>query len=245
MANLIDKIGGVPMPTMTLFLALDTSGSMEGEKVGALNAALDEVVPELKDMSASAADARIKIAALQFSNGAEWLTPGGPIEAEQYHWSHVTADGLTDFGEACKELNAKLSTRAFMKETTSCYAPVIILMSDGVPTDDWTRPLADLKQNKWFKAAIKIALAIGKDADKNVLREFTGNPEAVVEVHNKAMLRKMIRFVTVRASAVASTSSNVGAATTDEDKQVEMNEAIADYVAEFAAAPGHSDDIDW
>jgi hypothetical protein len=49
-------------------------------------------------------------------------------------------------------------------------------------------------------------VAIGDDANKTKLAEFTGSMESVLEVHNGAELRKMIRFVSVRASQVASKS---------------------------------------
>jgi hypothetical protein len=71
--------------------------------------------------------------------------------------------------------------------------------------------------------------------------------EAVLEVHNSAMLKKMIKFVSVRASQVASKSSNVnegGAAAGDEAKQAELNAALSEFSADSAAAPD-TDDGDW
>jgi hypothetical protein len=63
------------------------------------------------------------------------------------------------------------------------------------------------------------------------------------------MLKKMIKFVSVRASQVASKSSNVntvGAAAGDEQKQYELNAALSEFTAEAAAAPDNSaDDGDW
>jgi len=88
-------------------------------------------------------------------------------------------------------------------------APVLFLLSDGGPTDDYKTGLETLGQNNWFKRAIKVAIAIGNDADKSVLEEFTDNSESVLEVHTPSMLRKMIRFVSVRASEIASKSANV------------------------------------
>jgi hypothetical protein len=108
--------------------------------------------------------------------------------------------------------------------------------------------LSALKQNNWFRAAVKVAVAIGEEANKDVLKEFTGSSEAVLEVHNKAMLKKMIKFVSVRASQVASKSSNVngGADTGDGQKQAELNAALRDFSQDLAAAPDFSaDDGDW
>jgi uncharacterized protein YegL len=231
---------------MVLFFVVDTSGSMEGAKIGAVNTAIEEVIPAIQEVSDENADAQIKIAALEFSSGATWQTPGGPVPADQFRWNYLDAGGVTDFGAACKTLNEKLSTKAFMQEATGSFAPAIFLLSDGDPTDDWQSALAALKQNNWFKAAVKVAVAIGDDVKKDVLKEFTGHMEAVLEVHNSAMLKKMIKFVSVRASQVASKSSNVNEAagdTGDAAKQGELNDALGDWQKDNTAnAPDQQDD---
>lgn len=124
------------------------------------------------------------------------------------------------------ELNGKLSKSQFMKEATGSYAPVIILLSDGGPTDDFNAALERIKKNNWFKHAIKVAIAIGNDADKNVLAQFTGTSEAVFEVHNKAALRAIIKFVSVTSSQVNSKSSGVE----DASKQQKVIEQVQDFV---------------
>jgi hypothetical protein len=60
-----------------------------------------------------------------------------PVEAKDFQWRDLEASGLTSMGEAYKELEQQLShRRGFMQEATGSFAPVIILMSDGEPTDD-------------------------------------------------------------------------------------------------------------
>jgi uncharacterized protein YegL len=208
---------------MILFFLVDTSGSMEGAKIGTLNSAIEDVIPEIQHISSENADAQIKIAVLEFSEGAKWLTPA-PIEVADYAWNYLNADGITDFGAACKELNAKLSRDAFMSDVAGSFAPAIFLLSDGEPTDDYKKYLGDLWQNNWFKKAIKAAVAIGDDANKDVLKEFTGSMESVLTVHSPEALRKMIRFVSVTASQIGSKSSSVGKAGVDEaaSKQTEF-----------------------
>jgi len=233
----------VPRRTMVLFFVVDTSGSMAGSKIGSVNTAIEEVIPAIKEISDENADAQIKIAALEFSSGVRWLTPSGPMELDQFHWNDLETDGTTDLGAACKALNEKFSTKAFMKEATGSFAPAIFLLSDGEPTDDWQGGLKVLQQNNWFKAAVKVAVAIGDGANKDVLAEFTGTMEAVLEVHNAAALKKMIRFVSVRASQVASKSSNAGA-TGDGQKQAELNAGLQEIKEEIAASPDN-DQKEW
>lgn len=209
--GLYDDAVEIPRRTMVLFFVVDISGSMSGAKIGAVNSAIEEVLPELKDISESNADAQIKIAVLTFSTGASWLY-NAPIEAENFRWNYLNAGGVTDLGEACMQLNEKLSRNAFMNDVTGSFAPAIFLMSDGEPTDNYQYGLSKLKENNWFKKAIKAAVAIGDDVNKAVLSDFTGTSEAVLEAHTPEALKKMIKFVSVRASEIGSKSSNAGIA---------------------------------
>jgi uncharacterized protein YegL len=209
--SLNDAIEAIPRKTMVLFFLVDTSGSMSGSKIGALNAAIEEVIPELRALSAANADARIKIAALEFSSGSRWITASGPVNVDDFRWQYLDAGGVTELGDACKKLNEKLSTKTFMQEATGSFAPALFLLSDGEPTDDFDGGLDELKKNNWYKKGIKVAVAIGDGANKQTLAKFTGGMESVLEVHSVLMLRKMIRFVSVRASEVASKSVQAGA----------------------------------
>ena len=220
---------------MVLFFLIDTSGSMDGSKIGAVNQALEEVIPEIKRISSENADAEIKIAAMTFSNEAKWLT-SDPQSAETFYWNYVEADGMTCFGEACRKLNEKLSRNAFMQSDCGAFAPAIFLMSDGEPNDEWKKPLADLKANKWFKSAIKVAVAIGDDADKSMLSDFTGTGETVLAAHTPEALMKMIRFVSVTASQIGSKSSGIGGEEIDsiQTKQDSMAQQIQQCAADLS-----------
>ena len=231
--GLYDDVVEVPRRTMVLFFVVDCSGSMSGSKIGTVNTAIEEVIPELKDISESNADAQIKIATLQFSTGARW-NESSPVPAEVFRWNYLDANGLTDLGEACQQLNEKLSRNAFMSDTTGSFAPAIFLLSDGAPTDNYRHGLEKLKKNNWFKKAIKVAVAIGDDANTTILAEFTGNVESVITVHSPEALKKWIQFVSVRASEIGSKSSSVGSGsdgtengtTEEEAKQHEFTNAI-------------------
>ncbi len=214
--SLLDGTVSVPRRTMTLFFLIDTSGSMAGNKIGAVNDAIENVLPMLNDISESNPDAEIKVATLEFSNGAKWLYDE-PKLAKDFVWQNVAANGLTSLGEACLELEKKLHREnGFMKNASGSFAPAIILLSDGGPTDDYTSGLAKLKGNNWYKAAIKIAIAIGDDADRDVLKDFTGNSEAVITVHNIDALKQIIRVVAVTSSQIGSKSSSADELTKQE-----------------------------
>lgn len=247
--GLYDEVVEVPRRTMVLFFVVDTSGSMNGSKIGTVNSAIEEIVPELKEISESNADAQIKVATLTFSTGAHWID-SAPVAAENFRWNYLDASGVTDLGEACQQLNEKLSRNAFMSDATGSFAPAIFLMSDGEPTDNYKHGLDKLKQNNWFKKAIKVAIAIGDDPNKNVLADFTGNIEAVITVHTPEALKKWIQFVSVRASEIGSKSSNASTSGNSDgsaeivSKQDEFVEEIKKQTETVEAAEWDSPEID-
>jgi len=201
--GIFDKVEGIVKRQMVLFFIVDTSGSMDGKKIGAVNTAIREVIPELKGIGGS--DVDLKIACLKFSSGCEWMHTS-PVPVENFQWNNLSADGVTDFGAACKELSDKMAKEKFLSAPSASVAPAIFLMSDGEPTDDYIKGLSELQKNNWYKYAIKVAIAIGDDANIDVLKEFTGNIEAVITVHTPEALRKMIRFVSVTSSQIGSKS---------------------------------------
>ena len=243
--SLLDDAVSVPRRTMTLFFLIDTSGSMSGNKIGAVNDAIVNVLPMLEDISSSNPDAEIKVAALEFSNGTKWLY-NEPKSVEDFKWIDVQAGGLTSLGEACLELNSKLSRSGYMKSASGSYAPAIILLSDGGPTDNFDGGLQTIQGNNWFKNAIRIAIAIGDDADLDVLARFTGNSEAVIKVQNIDALKHIIRIVAVTSSQIGSKSSSAGDTSKQDQVIKDVNQAVDNIDgASTAAAPDSSSYDDW
>ena len=115
-------------------------------------------------------------------------------------------------------------------------APILILMTDGMPTSyDWERHLDSLKKKGWFRVALKYALAIGIDTQEamDVLSKFTGNPETVLKVYTAEALRKVIKVIAVTASKVKSNSASTGfggtmGATNNEIAQNEIADKLED-----------------
>lgn len=243
--SLLDDAVSVPRRTMTLFFLIDTSGSMSGNKIGAVNDAIVNVLPMLEDISSSNPDAEIKVAALEFSNGTKWIY-NEPKSVEDFKWIDVQSGGLTSLGEACLELNSKLSRSGYMKSASGSYAPAIILLSDGGPTDNFDAGLQTVQENNWFKNAIRIAIAIGDDADLNVLSRFTGNSEAVIKVQNIDALKQIIRIVAVTSSQIGSKSSSTSDTSKQDQVIKDVNQAVDNIDgASTAAAPDSTSYDDW
>ena len=244
--SLIDRVP-IARRKMILFFLIDTSGSMSGKKIQSVNDAIENVLPIIGEISDENPDAEINIAAMKFSTGVDWVY-NEPKEAKDFIWQPVNPEALTSLGEACRELSRKLSrSNGFMPTSTGSgyYAPAIILLSDGGPTDDFQGGLKVLKENSWFKNAIKVAIAIGDDADEDVLKDFTGSSEAVIKVHNIDALKTMIRVIAVTSSQIGSKSSSAGDASKQEEVIKEITESVKDTDgAESTAAPATGDNYD-
>ena len=225
-------LDAVPRRVMPLIFLVDTSGSMQGAKIASLNTAVRESLNDVGEISKNNSDAQIKIAALEFSSGVQWMYPQ-PQDSESFNWQDLQAGGLTSIGAAYDELNNKLSkSHGFMAEPTGSRAPAIILLTDGQPTDDYKHPLEKLKGNPWFKAGVKVAIAIGdEDTNVDILAEFTGNKEAVITVHNVDQLKKIIHTVSVTASQVASQSASVGVSASDPSAPADMQNQVTNSVS--------------
>jgi uncharacterized protein YegL len=171
-----------------LFFMIDTSGSMEGSSIGSVNSVFEELMLELKRIVEDNPGLHIKTAALEFSSGARWITRDGPVPVEQFQWKPIEADGVTDVGEAFKLLDKTLSTETFPVDESGKAEIVLFLLTDGSPTDNWQNEFEKLKRNNWFKASRKFGVAIGDDADIDMLKEFTGSEESVVETFDAAWI---------------------------------------------------------
>lgn len=195
------NIEEVAARTMTLFYLFDKSGSMSGTKIGQVNYAMKDIPQIIKEVAEGAPNANITVAAATFSTGIEWITPQ-PQTPDEFikTWRDLQAEGLSS-------LNEKMSRKAFLGDNPMGYlAPGIIILTDGEPTDDWEKPLAELQKNNWFKNAIKIAFAVGDDANKDVLAKICGTSEAVISIDDPQKIRQYIKFVTAAVSKTGTTS---------------------------------------
>jgi len=230
---MFDNVEGIVRRQMVLFFCVDVSGSMSGEKIGTVNNTMREVLPDLKGIGGS--DVDLKIAVLKFSHGAEWVTPKPVSVDEGFQWTALGADGPTALGATCKELAKKMSQTEFLNAPSASVAPAVFLLSDGSPTDDFEGGISTLNANKWFKYAIKVAIAIGDDADLDILAKFTGSKEAVILTHNAEQLRKWIKFVSVTSSQIGSKSTPTSNGQPESKQSVVIN-AIQQQAQEMQAS---------
>lgn len=203
-----DPLGSVTRPQLHFFWIADCSGSMSVQgKIQALNNAIHECIPTTREANQANPFADMVVRAVKFSTGAHWHV-AAPTPVDDFLWTDLEAGGVTDLGAAIDLLSAELTPE---KMGRKALPPVVVLLSDGAPTDDWAGALERFNSTGWGRhgRTVRVAIAIGRDASKDVLGHFTGNPETVFEADNAQRLADLIKWASVTLSKYASSGASL------------------------------------
>lgn len=239
-----DPLGAtaVSKKSLVIFFLIDTSGSMRGKKMGELNTVMEELIPEIRKVGE--ADTDVKLAVLTFSTGIKWMY-SEPVSIEDFEWTRLEASGVTSMGEAFNELSERMSRNGFLNSPSLSFAPVIFLMTDGYPSDDYKAGLETLKANSWYKFGLKAALGIGSEANDEMLAEFTGSEETVVHAYSGNQLAQMIKIVAVTASQIGSKSMTLSDENTNELEEKDVYAAkqkmLGKQIQDLVGTDGNDD----
>ena len=184
----------------------DCSGSMMADgKISSLNDAIRQALPEMKKIADQNPFAKIFVRAIKFSNGAEWINKD-PVPLENFSWFDLEAGGVTDMGKALSMVADEIKIPPMPK--SRAFPPVLVLVSDGQPTDNFEGGLKKLLDESWGKRAVRIGIGIGDDADMDVLQKFINNPEIKpLLARNSSELIRFIRWVSTAVTQTVSESS--------------------------------------
>jgi uncharacterized protein YegL len=200
----MNALPGGPITTRPLHFIwiLDTSGSMIGSKIQSLNFAIKEAIQPMQDTARQNPHAQVLVRAVKFSTGAHWHL-ATPTPVADFKWTDLSASGVTDMGMALTLVAEQLRIPPM---TDRALPPVLILISDGRPTDDFGSGLKKLMAEPWAKRAVRLAIAVGRDADLNVLSKFIGHRElAPLQANNSAAL---VNFIKWASTAVLQSASS-------------------------------------
>jgi uncharacterized protein YegL len=188
-------------PLHFVFL-LDASGSMAVDgKIEALNEAIRDALPHLRELASQNPFVEILVRALVFADGSRWHI-AEPTPVHDVSWPPVAAGGYTDLGSALVKVAEVLGVPPM---EARAFPPVLVVVSDGRPTDDFEVGLQRLMAEPWGRRAVRLAIAIGADADLDILSRFIGNPEiSPFTARDPEQLAYLVRFVSTAASQLAS-----------------------------------------
>jgi uncharacterized protein YegL len=184
----------------------DCSGSMSVDgKIQALNYAIRDAVPHMRDVADENPNAQVLVRALRFSTGAQWHI-SQPTPIADFQWIDLDAPvgGVTDMGRALT-----LVAEELQRLPERGLPPVLVLLSDGQPSDDFSAGLRALMDQPWGKKAVRISIALGRDAEEEgsyeVLQRFIGHPELKpLQANNPEALVRQIKWVSTAVLKAAS-----------------------------------------
>lgn len=182
-----------PRPLPVILLA-DVSGSMEADdKISVLNRAVREMIRSFVEEDDRAVE--IQVAVITFGGERaqihQELRPAADLE-----WRDMDAQGRTPMGAAFALAEQMLEDP--QQVPGRAYAPTLVLISDGIPTDDWEGPLHSLRDSDRAQKATRFAMAIGGDADVEMLRNFLGTSQnRVFQAHEAREIKKFLQWVTM------------------------------------------------
>lgn len=162
------------MRRLPVYLLLDTSGSMHGEPIEAVKNGVEILISSLRQDPYALETAYLSI--ISFDTTARQLMP--LTEISMFQPPQLQATGTTQLGDALALLATKIDQEV-QKTTPDArgdWKPLVFIMTDGAPTDDWKIGFKKLKQ---VKTGMIIACAAGHNADTTILKQIT---EVVVEL---------------------------------------------------------------
>ena len=73
--------------------------------------------------------------------------------------------------------------------------PVLVLISDGQPTDNFDAPLERLVRMPWGAKSVRVGIAIGDDADTDVLQRFMGGDARELKPLVATNAQDLVKFI--------------------------------------------------
>lgn len=182
------------MRRLPVYLLLDTSGSMTGEPIEAVKNGVQVLVSTLRQDPYALETAYLSV--ITFDSAAKQVVP--LTELSMFQMPNIQASGTTALGSALSTL-AKVVDKEVVKTTPEQkgdWKPLVFLMTDGEPTDDWKKGLNEFKKQKF---GMVVACAAGQKANTQKLKEIT---DVVVQLDtaDSATIRAFFKWVSASIS---------------------------------------------
>jgi uncharacterized protein YegL len=159
-----------PEPVCPCVLLLDTSASMSGTPISALNDGLKVFQQDIQEDDL--ARRRVEVAVVTFGNGGvQVVRPFDKVS--EFKAPTLSAGGNTPMGAAIIEtLNLLHERKQALKENGIVYyRPWAFLITDGAPTDNWQAAAERVHSEEQANGLAFFAVGVG-EADMNILAQI-------------------------------------------------------------------------
>jgi uncharacterized protein YegL len=156
------------MRRLPVYLLLDTSGSMTGEPIEAVKNGVQTLVSALRTDPYALETAFLSV--ITFDSSVKQVVP--LIELAAFQAPGLSASGGTSLGAGLMKL-AECIDKEVAKTTADIkgdWKPLVFLMTDGEPTDDWQKGLAEFKKRK---VGMVITCGAGPNVNTNTLKQIS------------------------------------------------------------------------
>lgn len=156
------------MRRLPVYLLLDTSGSMYGEPIAAVKNGVEMLLSTLRQDPYALETAYISI--ITFDSTAQQIVP--LTDLINFKVPDLVASGTTALGPALTLVSSRIEkeVQKTTAETKGDWRPLVFVMTDGAPTDDWKKGVEKFKA---ARTGVVIACAAGRAAQTDVLKNIT------------------------------------------------------------------------
>lgn len=182
------------MRRLPVYLVLDISGSMSGEPIESVKSGVQLLISTLRQDPYALETAFLSV--ITFDSSARQVIP--LTELSMFQMPDIQATGTTALGDALSLLANKVSTEVTKStaEVKGDWKPLVFIMTDGEPTDNWQKGLKDFQNQK---VGMVVACAVGSGANISILKQIT---EVVVQLDtaDSATIKAFFKWVSVSVS---------------------------------------------
>ena len=178
------------MRKLPVYLLLDSSGSMSGEPIEAVKNGVQIMINALRQNPHALETAFVSV--ITFESSARQIIP--LTDLSSFQMIDIKATGSTSLGEALKLVSTCIDKEVTKTtpQTKGDWKPLVFIMTDGSPTDDWQLGLNEFKKRK---VAFTVACAAGSGADTTILKQITENVVSL-DTADSASISKFFTWVT-------------------------------------------------